>query len=373
MTGIAGNLNAVIYLFAAVLTGTVLIWISRDETRSTPDLWLKRTLVCFAAGFLAGFIGSLWPLSLPVWIGMTLYSAALIAGMYCWRGYARSQLGMDAGEKSGPLKLIPWLAAMAVPLINPLTRWLFDVGADGAFRWRYMAYALPAVLFVLTLPEGIASFRLAKAEVTPSRITHLTLAAAFPLSLIVAAALVPADGILPFTPMLFSLALTSVYIAGIRHQVSVDALTQVNNRQNLLEFMEYKLKNHTGGLFLLMIDVDDFKSINDTYGHLEGDRALKLVSGALKKACGPFPRRPYIARYGGDEFIVMMEGTEEDVLTLCSSVRSVLKEDEGAADARSRVTISVGYVRWREGMTAKELIREADDKLYRVKPKTLRR
>ena len=82
-------------------------------------------------------------------------------------------------------------------------------------------------------------------------------------------------------------------------QISIDKPTQVNNRQNLLGFMDYKLRNHDHDVYLMMMDLDSFKQINDTYGHVEGDNALVNASKGIKEACGGYVPRPYIARYGG--------------------------------------------------------------------------
>ena len=112
-----------------------------------------------------------------------------------------------------------------------------------------------------------------------------------------------------------------------------------------------------------MMDVDRFKVINDTYGHLEGDRALTTVSSVLKHACGPFKKRPYIARYGGDEFIIMLEGSENDLSALLESISAALAAFQ-SADAPYPLSLSIGVAKYRAGMTPKELIAQADADLY---------
>ena len=144
----------------------------------------------------------------------------------------------------------------------------------------------------------------------------------------------------------------------------MDKLTQVNNRQNLTSFINYKLYDHVSRLYLLMIDVDYFKTINDTYGHLEGDNALITVANTLKRACAAFKKRPFIARYGGDEFIIVLEGTQEDAEQLCASIRYILDEDK---ERRYPLTLSIGMSSYRSGMTAKEMIAAADEELYKIK------
>jgi diguanylate cyclase (GGDEF)-like protein len=147
----------------------------------------------------------------------------------------------------------------------------------------------------------------------------------------------------------------------------IDKLTQVNNRQNLNRYLSNKLHTHTDDLFLLMMDVDHFKQINDNYGHLEGDEALIRVAAALKQACTACRRHPYIARYGGDEFIIVAELSEKEVIELCTSIREKLQALNEAAGAPYPLCLSIGYAKWIEGMSPNRLIDVADYKLYKEK------
>jgi diguanylate cyclase (GGDEF)-like protein len=147
----------------------------------------------------------------------------------------------------------------------------------------------------------------------------------------------------------------------------MDKLTQVNNRQNLLSFLEYKVLNHTEKLFLFMMDLDYFKTINDTYGHLEGDDALIRAATALKMACGDFKRRPYIARYGGDEFIVVIESTKPEAEALIARIRESLDTLNKQANRPYELKFSIGVGEYHPGMNANDLIEAADHALYEIK------
>jgi diguanylate cyclase (GGDEF)-like protein len=114
-----------------------------------------------------------------------------------------------------------------------------------------------------------------------------------------------------------------------------------------------------------MIDVDRFKSINDNYGHLVGDYALVRVSKALKLACAPFEKRPYIARFGGDEFIVVLEGGEEDLNRLIKQINDEVRvQDE---DTEYELSVSIGIAKYEESMTYDAFIEQADIALYKIK------
>ena len=162
------------------------------------------------------------------------------------------------------------------------------------------------------------------------------------------------------------------YVTASRNQISLDKLTQVNNRQNLIGFMEYKLVNHVKDLHLLMIDLDDFKQINDRYGHLEGDLALVKTAQILKNSCGSFQLRPYIARYGGDEFIIILEDDEGGVEALKGRILEGVRSFNDSS-AAWKLKLSIGAVRWKPGMTHKNWIALADEEMYRIKKEKKKR
>jgi diguanylate cyclase (GGDEF)-like protein len=164
-----------------------------------------------------------------------------------------------------------------------------------------------------------------------------------------------------------TIELLCLFMGTSTQQISMDKLTQVNNRQNLLGFLDYKLLNHDEKIFLLMMDLDYFKTINDTYGHLEGDDALIRAAQALKIACGDFKRRPYIARYGGDEFIVVIESSKPEAEALIACIRETLSCLNDQAKRPYTLAFSIGVGEYHSGMNANDLIEAADHALYEIK------
>jgi diguanylate cyclase (GGDEF)-like protein len=202
----------------------------------------------------------------------------------------------------------------------------------------------------------------------PIKRSHLHLVSSFPLCLLIAWLLTRAGEGFPIISVAITIELLCLYMGTSTQQISMDKLTQVNNRQNLLSFLEYKCANHSEKLFLLMMDLDYFKTINDTYGHLEGDEALIRASKALKLACGDnFRRRPYIARYGGDEFIVVIESTKQEAETLIANIREKLEELNEQAHRPYTLKFSIGVGEYHPGMNANDLIEAADHALYEIK------
>ena len=167
-----------------------------------------------------------------------------------------------------------------------------------------------------------------------------------------------------------TLAILTNYIAIQNGYMARDHLTGLYNRSQLENFMNYQLKNLKKGnyFFLILLDLDKFKQINDTYGHVVGDDALihaaKLLRGSCKR------RSDYVARLGGDEFVII--GQCEDT----EAVDMIIKRMHDVADDFNRtgkkpynIYFSAGYVIYdgSDYATLDILLSEADRKMYEVK------
>jgi diguanylate cyclase len=154
-----------------------------------------------------------------------------------------------------------------------------------------------------------------------------------------------------------------------RREMAIDGLTQVYNRRAFDEALE---QNVTLGslsgqtLVLMMVDIDYFKTVNDTRGHTAGDLVLRELAGRILRL---FPRRrDFVARYGGEEFAIILP--DADVATapiLAERVLGAVREQSFALEPPLWLTCSVGYaaLRGREGAT--DLLARADRALYRAK------
>ena len=160
-----------------------------------------------------------------------------------------------------------------------------------------------------------------------------------------------------------------VYIISLNDQVSIDELTRLNNRNQLKKYIvgeAAKQNSDKNTRYVLMIDLNKFKSINDEYGHVEGDNALKRTADALKAACSDNSLKTFIARYGGDEFIIVTRtDNEELVKELCSNIKATLIRMNDEAGAKYELTASIGYSQYRGGVTEfQSALAKADEALY---------
>ncbi len=152
---------------------------------------------------------------------------------------------------------------------------------------------------------------------------------------------------------------------------STDALTSLLNRrafvaivENYLDRMEHKRTDAKAAL--LVIDIDHFKKINDTFGHDSGDVALARVAQAIKDSVRDFD---VVGRIGGEEFSVLLPGaSEERAAAIAERIRSnVFETDLALAGGTRRVSVSVGGVTFDDGRDISELLRTADQRLYAAK------
>lgn len=147
---------------------------------------------------------------------------------------------------------------------------------------------------------------------------------------------------------------------------SIDPLTGLRNRAGVAEEINKILKEERVGTFMI-IDMDNFKGVNDTYGHLEGDRVLVRFANALKNATD---ERNLLARIGGDEFIVFIPGetTKVQIREKASRIVRRIEREIITPGRLVKVTISMGIARAPEdGLIFEALYTNADKALYSVK------
>ncbi|RQD67094.1 MAG: GGDEF domain-containing protein [Tindallia sp. MSAO_Bac2] len=143
-----------------------------------------------------------------------------------------------------------------------------------------------------------------------------------------------------------------------------DGLTGAFNRISIMDFIDNQIRQNDGSSFtILMFDIDKFKKINDEYGHVKGDIALKTLSSITLSVIREYD---YLGRYGGDEFIVLLPKLNLAESRLVAD--RLLEKVSSTKDPH--FTISIGIAVFPEdGETVMELIQKADQGLYRSKEK----
>ena len=157
------------------------------------------------------------------------------------------------------------------------------------------------------------------------------------------------------------------YIQNMQTMVSVDDLTRLNNRRQINRYMDHFQYNEDTRIIIMMTDIDRFKMINDTYGHAEGDRALIIVSDALRQACDNIRSSAFLGRYGGDEFIIIIRNPEEGEQPehISETIRKTISQKQEDSHLPYDLEISIGYDELNgSDDTIHDCMIRADKKLY---------
>ncbi|MGD0578338.1 MAG: diguanylate cyclase [Bryobacteraceae bacterium] len=157
----------------------------------------------------------------------------------------------------------------------------------------------------------------------------------------------------------------------LREQATLDALTRCWNRSSIFDILTSEINRASRerkALGVIMLDLDHFKEVNDTYGHVCGDEVLKQV---VKRISSSMRSYDAIGRYGGEEFICVLSGCGEHCV--CGNAERMRVSMESSPvewqSERIRMTASFGAIAGMppDGLTADQLIRIADESLYRAK------
>ena len=290
---------------------------------------------------------------------------------FCWFVYFEYLQGSPFVRNRRSIRLssvLVWVMGILL-IINLFTGILFYVDAEGQYhRGKFFAvqYLLSYVYVFFTCFRAFLGLF---DEKNRSRRKQLRALALFPLAPAVAGILQFLYPQLPLACATLSIATLVMYMMWIDDMISVDPLTRLNNRKQLaFHYEQWQKGNDPNDAWLLMIDANKFKQINDTYGHIQGDAALVRIADALRNACNGLTKRANIARFGGDEFVVFVsEDSPEQISRLCEKIRAELKSLNEAAHSPYDLTVSIGTTRVKRGVTLKDAIAEADRKLYEEK------
>ncbi|KFN04170.1 GGDEF domain-containing protein [Bacillus clarus] len=147
---------------------------------------------------------------------------------------------------------------------------------------------------------------------------------------------------------------------------TIDSLTEIYNRLKFKQILEEKwegLRRNNQNMALILFDIDDFKKINDTYGHDFGDLALVQLVELMKSKV---ESQHTFARWGGEEFIILVTNTvEKEVFQVAESLRFFIETKQFSGI--SKLTASFGIALYEQGITKEELVQRADVALYEAK------
>ncbi|MEA1982491.1 MAG: GGDEF domain-containing protein [Campylobacterota bacterium] len=160
----------------------------------------------------------------------------------------------------------------------------------------------------------------------------------------------------------------STQVKELEQSSKIDPLTKVFNRRALTSYLESltQKENIPYQLHLLMLDIDDFKAINDTHGHIAGDKILIFIANILKKTLRDGDK---VFRYGGEEFVIILNRiSPKSCSEIANRILSIIRSNQLIYKGKAiNVTISIGGTQYINGDTPDRIISRADTALYQSK------
>lgn len=337
------------------------------------------TSICFAISM--NFFDLLWDMAItetvfvPVWLRYVInacYFTSLAFSAFYWFIFSEIVHTKKFNELLlHILFLVPMVTLVALLLTTHRTGLLYKFTEDGKYvrgPLFYLQFA-PALLYVL-----VASVKNLLYTFSPDNFerkeTFVTMFS-YSIPVFFCAVLQFLFQDLPILSTAPTISLLLVYTNSLRVQLSIDPLTGIYNRKRLIDTFSDKAKNikKNKKLYFIFIDIDNFKTLNDKYGHNEGDKALQLVAETLNSICTRTGGT--CARYGGDEFAVLQElDANESISDLCDEIINAVKERNQPDNSGKEVNVSVGYSEFdKDAHTVSALIRFADKQMYANKKK----
>lgn len=286
---------------------------------------------------------------------------------FSWYLYVRYLVYEERSLMYSPFSLavvcVPYAAFVVAVLATPWTHGVFYVDEGLTYQRGPLSLGLFAVGALYVLAATVLALVRRSKEEGAARRQRLLYLAAFAAGPIVGGAL---QAVLPgMDTMLPGIALSVVltYVAVQRDELALDGLTGLNNRGSLDEHLAARCRatRSSRPWCLIVLDINDFKSVNDRCGHAMGDDALRQLAGALKRVFAK--TSAFLARMGGDEFAVVYDARdEEDIRRVLADVRAVLKGTGQTRRTPYTLSVSVGWAWHGDGLVRPERLLEAADK-----------
>ncbi len=363
--------------FCCVIIGIILYSLFRNYDRQTKQRYYIRALLMGMLSFICEINWALiegkfiYEARLLNYITNAIYYVSSILMGYYWLYYVETALESDVFKKPLFKAIInlPVMIVIAGVIVSYFNGLFFYIDSNNMYhRGKLVVLHTALCHFYTTLTSVHALIRAIKTKVYVKSVEYriLSMFLLFPLTIGIIQILIPN---IPTVSVGITLAFLFVYIDLQNLLISVDTLTGLNNRNQLMRYLGSRIRNEAenGNLYVFMLDVNKFKKINDTYGHVEGDAALIRCAKALKLANRY--AKSFLGRYGGDEFIVIADiEDKKEADSYCQKMTDELakicKEEKLPYD----LSFSVGYAQYNKSLkTIQAFIAESDKKLYEAK------
>ena len=294
------------------------------------------------------------------------FSESLIG--YFYTNYILKRINLQEKREYKFILYIPLILSIFFLIINLTKKILFTISIDNLYspsKYLYL-YNLINVVYVLIIITNLISYYFYNKN-SKNEIKSLIL---FTLLPVVSAGIQNYNYGIILGQVGFTLSELLIYFNNQKKEANYDELTGVYNRRAFNKRAN-KIFYSNKSMFLMLMDADDFKIINDKYGHLEGDKALIQIANILNRAINNNHKNYSLARYGGDEFVIVGNiRNKDEVAQLINQIEEEEKKYNKETNNKYNIKISIGYALQNDNHTSVEdLIKEADALMYAEKRK----
>ena len=333
------------FLVLSCLVADMLTYVF--DMQSYPGARLLNHIFMFLSVFLTAFVGTMW-----------LFFFDTIFRIESFK------------TRRALIYFLPTVLTLVMLTVNLFTGYIYVIGEDNFYHrgdGYWISFTLQYISYLLILIRAIVP----SLDVKTMRRIRMRNAVIFLSSLTLVFGVLQAmmGGVVATHCLGITIGLFIMFIKFQDDQITMDSLTTLNNRYAFDSYLTDKMRDYASGtrrkqkLYVVMMDLDKFKDINDTYGHQEGDNILFAVAKKLKGVGMIYKHSLFLARYAGDEFVAVFETQNiETVQALVKDIKSSVSEIK--IDDIT-LSISVGYVAYDgNGMSKSMLMDLADKWLY---------
>lgn len=307
----------------------------------------------------------------------SVYLSCYVYICYCWFEYCASQLKFHIWKRRRQhllLLLPPTLVSISI-FMSPVTDWYFSVDSHGFYhRGPMYIYIYAVVCFTYIILGAVISVWCGTKAEKSSDKKHFygqALGVLFPTMAAIGEIFL--GTMLPIAQTGITVLLFVIFIVSQEYRLTRDKLTNLHNRFSIENILSEKInkysrkKSSEAKLVLMVCDLDGFKLINDTYGHQEGDYALRLVSDILQTESERYGA--YVGRIGGDEFCIILEIKQmKEAQQLKHNIKTRLQNV--SLKLKYTLRISIGLSAFEKGNTYNQLLNNADTEMYEEKKRS---
>ena len=315
-------------------------------------------------GILRGTMYEYSRLVLIVSNSLYFFSGSLIG--YFYTNYILHKIGKEEKKWQKALIFIPVLLVTILLVINLFNGMLFTINENNLYsRGKYIyIYSIVIATYIIVMGANLVYcyFKNIDNKKLKEEFKKLLIFTSIP---IVSALIQNFNYGITLGQVGLTLSVLLIYLNGQKKDSNIDELTGIYNRRAFNRNVS-RLFNSKKLMFLMLMDANDFKMINDKYGHLEGDKALVAIANILKNAISNTDKDYFLARYGGDEFIIVGEiKSQDDVDELMLQIEEEEKRYNKETKNKYNIKLSIGYsLRNNEHTSVESLIEAADNKMY---------